>query len=43
MKLGERAKISIPWKYAYGADGHPGFKIPGKADLRFEIEVLKIG
>lgn len=30
MKLGERAKISIPWQYAYGAAGHPGFKIPGQ-------------
>lgn len=43
MKLGERATINIPWEHAYGAAGHPGFKIPGKADLRFEIEVLKIG
>ena len=30
------------WKYAYGEAGHPGFKIPGKADLVFEIEVLGI-
>jgi FKBP-type peptidyl-prolyl cis-trans isomerase len=25
-----------------GAAGHPGFKIPPKADLVFEIEVLNI-
>ena len=42
MKLGERATINIPWEHAYGAAGHPGFKIPAKAALRFEIEVLKI-
>lgn len=30
MKLGERAKITIPWQYAYGEGGHPGFKIPAK-------------
>ena len=30
MKLGERAKISIPWQYAYGAAAHPRFKIPGQ-------------
>lgn len=42
MALGERAKITIPWKYGYGDGGHPGFSIPPKADLLFEIEVLKI-
>ena len=42
MQLGERARLTIPWQHAYGEKGHPGFKIPGKADLVFEIEVLKI-
>ena len=42
MQLNERARIEIPWQYAYGAQGHPGFKIPPKADLVFEIEVLQI-
>eukprot|EP00511_Aplanochytrium_stocchinoi_P002463 CAMPEP_0204823200 /NCGR_PEP_ID=MMETSP1346-20131115/1294_1 /ASSEMBLY_ACC=CAM_ASM_000771 /TAXON_ID=215587 /ORGANISM="Aplanochytrium stocchinoi, Strain GSBS06" /LENGTH=120 /DNA_ID=CAMNT_0051949751 /DNA_START=87 /DNA_END=449 /DNA_ORIENTATION=+ len=42
MKLNEKARITIPWQYAYGANGHPGFQIPGKADLVFEIQVLKI-
>jgi len=37
-----RAIINIPWEHAYGASGHPGFQIPGKAALRFEIEVLAI-
>ncbi|KAG1665099.1 hypothetical protein FOA52_007790 [Chlamydomonas sp. UWO 241] len=42
MQLGEKAKLSIPWQYAYGEGGHPGFKIPAKADLVFEIQVLKL-
>lgn len=42
MKLGERATIHIPWQHAYGAEGHPGFKIGPKEDLRFEIEVLEV-
>ena len=42
MQLGERAKLEIPWEAAYGAAGHPGFNIPGKAALVFEIEVLQI-
>lgn len=42
MKLGERATIEIPWEHAYGAAGHPGFKIPPRAPLKFEIEVLEI-
>ena len=42
MKLGEKAKLTIPWQYGYGDRGHPGFSIPPKADLVFELEVLKI-
>eukprot|EP00939_MAST-03C_sp_MAST-3C-sp1_P001973 g1973.t1 len=40
MKVGERSVLEIPWKWAYGERGHPGFKIPAKADLVFEIERL---
>lgn len=40
MAVGETARLEIPWPYAYGEKGHPGFKIPGKADLIFEIQVL---
>lgn len=42
MKKGERAELYIPWEHAYGAAGHPGFKIPPKSPLIFEIEVLEI-
>jgi len=41
MKVGERARLVIPWQHGYGKGGHPGFKIPPKANLVFEIEVLK--
>ena len=42
MQLGETARLLIPWKYAYGANGHPGFKIPGESDLVFIITVRDI-
>lgn len=42
MKKGEFSRMTIPWEFAYGKDGHPGFKIPPKSDLVFEIEVLEI-
>lgn len=42
MQQGERATLRIPWRHAYGENGHPGFDIPPKADLKFVIEVLKI-
>lgn len=40
MKVGEHARLSIPWQYAYGEKGHPGFKIGPKSDLVFEIKVM---
>jgi FKBP-type peptidyl-prolyl cis-trans isomerase len=42
MQLGESARLDVPWQHAYGVAGHPGFKIPGQADLVFEITVLEI-
>ncbi|KAJ3192477.1 Peptidyl-prolyl cis-trans isomerase fkbp12 [Irineochytrium annulatum] len=42
MQLGEKAKLTIPWQYAYGENGNPAFKIPGKSDLVFIITVLQI-
>lgn len=42
MQVGEKARLQIPWQYAYGASGNPGFKIPPKADLIFEITVLSV-
>jgi FK506-binding protein 1 len=41
MSLGEKAVLNISWDYAYGERGYPG-AIPPKADLIFEVELLKI-
>jgi len=42
MKVGDRAKVTIPWELAYGERGMPG-AIPPKSDLVFDIEFLGIG
>ncbi|KAI8928799.1 hypothetical protein BC831DRAFT_446614 [Entophlyctis helioformis] len=41
MSLGEKAKLFISYDFAYGERGHPA-GIPPKADLIFEVELLKI-
>ncbi|RKO90598.1 hypothetical protein BDK51DRAFT_18327, partial [Blyttiomyces helicus] len=41
MSLGEKAKLFITYDYAYGERGHPA-GIPAKANLTFEVELLKI-
>jgi len=41
MSLGEKALLLIPAAKAYGAQGAPP-KVPPHADLKFEVELLKI-
>jgi FKBP-type peptidyl-prolyl cis-trans isomerase len=41
MKVGEKSTFTIGYEYGYGASGKPP-RIPAKATLIFEIELLKI-
>jgi FKBP-type peptidyl-prolyl cis-trans isomerase FkpA len=41
MKVGGKRKLTIPWQLAYGETGS-GDKIPPKAALKFDIELLEI-
>ena len=40
MKKGEKRTLLIPWWLAYGAEGKG--RIPSKATLRFEVELIDI-
>ncbi len=42
MKPGGKAVFYIPYKLAYGENGHPSGVIPPKSDLVFEVELIKV-
>jgi peptidylprolyl isomerase len=43
MKVGERRKLIVPAKLAYGDNPPPGAPIPPGATLVFEVKLVKIG
>ena len=41
IKIGQKARINCPYATAYGEKGIPD-KIPEKANLTFDVEVLEL-
>ena len=43
MKIGEVRQLTIPFDEGYGDRGFPAWKIPPKATLKFEVELIGWG
>jgi FKBP-type peptidyl-prolyl cis-trans isomerase len=41
MKVGDRRKVTLPWRFAYGLAGRPPV-VPPKADVVFDLERLPL-
>jgi len=41
MKLGGKRRITIPPKFAFGADGNPAKNVPGDSTVTYTIEILE--
>jgi len=41
MKLGGKRRITLPPKFAFGADGNPAKNVPGDATVTYTIEILE--
>ena len=42
MRVGDRWRVTVPWFFAYGAEGVPGRKIPARQDYVYDLEVVGV-
>ena len=42
MRVGDRWKVTVPWFFAYGAEGSLERKVPARQDFVFDLEVMGV-